>query len=207
MGDSIVAPALAWVEAQAGWAPLAVFLIAFVESLPIVGLFLPGSALLLGVGALVGAGVLAPWPALTATVAGAVLGDALGYWLARAVGPAAIRRRVPRRHRRIYARAVVAFRRWGFAAVFIARFLSPLRAVAPLAAGATRMPELRFQAANLSSALIWAPLLLMPGWFAGRLAVLLGDRDDPLILAVLAALAMLAMAGWLAWRRRGRRTA
>jgi hypothetical protein len=27
-------PVLAWIEAQAAWAPLAVFLVAFVESLP-----------------------------------------------------------------------------------------------------------------------------------------------------------------------------
>jgi membrane protein DedA with SNARE-associated domain len=117
---------------------------------------------------------------MAACIAGAVL----GYWVARALGPAAVRRRVPRRHRRRYARAVLVFRRFGFAAVFVARFLSPLRAVAPIAAGVTRMPELRFQAANIASALVWAPLLLMPGWLAGHAAALLG-----------AAL-------WLAWRTR-----
>jgi hypothetical protein len=64
-------------------------------------------------------------------------------------------RRVPRRHRRRYARAVLVSRRFGFAAVFVARFLSPLRAIAPIAAGVTRMPELRFQAASIASALVW----------------------------------------------------
>jgi membrane protein DedA with SNARE-associated domain len=202
MADGLVAPVLGWVEAQAGWAPLAVFLIALVESLPVIGLFLPGSALLLGLGALIGAGALPLWPVLAACIAGAVLGDALGFWVARALGPAAVRRRVPRRHRRHYARAVLVFRRFGFFAVFIARFVSPLRAVAPIAAGVTRMPELRFQAANIGSALVWAPLLLIPGWLAGHAAALLGDRADPLVLALVALAALAASVFWLAWRLR-----
>ncbi len=193
------------VEAQAGWAPLAVFIIALVESLPVVGLFIPGSALLLGLGALVGAGALPLGPVLAACVAGAVLGDALGYWAARALGPAAVRQRVPRRHRRAYARAILVFRQWGATAVFVARFLSPLRAVVPIAAGVTRMPESRFQAANIASAVIWAPLLLMPGWMAGHLAAVLGDRSDPLLLTALLLGVLMASICWLAWRTRLRR--
>jgi membrane protein DedA with SNARE-associated domain len=144
---------------------------------------------------------------MVACIAGAVLGDALGYWVARALGPAAVRRRVPRRHRRYYARAVLVFRRFGFAAVFVARFVSPLRAVAPIAAGVTRMPELRFQTANIVSALVWAPLLLMPGWFAGHAATLLGDRGDPLALSLLVLGGLVGCASWLVWRNRpGRAT-
>jgi membrane protein DedA with SNARE-associated domain len=77
--------------------------------------------------------------------------------------------------------------------------------VAPLAAGVTRMPELRFQAANIASALAWAPLLLMPGWLAGQAAALLGDRGDPLLLALVALGALFGLALWLVrrmWHRR-----
>jgi membrane protein DedA with SNARE-associated domain len=141
---------------------------------------------------------------MVACIAGAVLGDAIGYWVARALGPAAVRRRVPRRHRRHYARAVLVFRRFGVAAVFVARFASPLRAVAPVIAGVTRMPELRFQAANIASALVWAPLLLMPGWLAGHASSLLGDRGDPLLLGLLALGALLCAAFWMARSTRPR---
>ena len=207
MGEGHAAPVLDWIAAQAGWAPFAVFLVALVESLPVIGLFLPGSALLLGLGALVGAGALPLWPVLAACVAGAVLGDAVGYWVARAIGPAAVRRRVPRQHRRRYARAVLVFRRFGVAAVFVARFVSPLRAVAPIAAGVTRMPEWRFQAANITSALVWAPLLLMPGWLAGHAAALFGDRGDPLAFGLLALGGLAVAAFWFAWRSRPGRAA
>jgi membrane protein DedA with SNARE-associated domain len=176
-----------------------VFLITLIESLPLIGLFLPGSALLLGVGVLVGAGVLPAGPVLAAAIAGAVLGDAIGYWIARAIGPGAVRRRLPQRFRRSFAQALLLFRRHGWLAVFVARFISPLRAVAPIVAGVSRMPELRFQAANIGSALVWAPLLILPGYAAGILPAVLGDRGDPLMIALLLLVALLLFAAWR-WR-------
>jgi membrane protein DedA with SNARE-associated domain len=196
--DLLIVPLIAWVEAHAAWAPAIVFAIAFIESVPLIGLFMPGSALLLGIGLLIGSGVLSPGPVLVATFAGAVLGDAIGFWLCRWLGPAFVRRHLPRKYRRMYARGVLAFRRWGVWAVFIARFVSPLRAVAPIIAGVTRMRQWHFQLANISSAVIWAPLLLVPGTAAGWIAAVLGDRGDPVVLAVLVLGALLGAGLWLA---------
>lgn len=183
--DRITAPIIALAEAYAAWAPLLVFLIAFIESLPLIGIFLPGSALLLGIGLLIGSGVLPVGPILLATILGAVIGDALGYWFSRWLGPTFIRQHLPRRHRRLYGRGVLAFRRWGIWAVFIARFISPLRAVAPIIAGVTRMRQWRFQAANVGSALLWAPVVLIPGTAAGHVATLMEDRGDAILLGLL----------------------
>lgn len=200
---AIAASIGAWAESNAAWAAVAAFGICFIECVPLASLLLPGSALLLGLGALIGAGALEPLPILGAAVAGAVLGDALSFWIARAIGPRAVRRRVPRRHRRHYARAVLIFRRWGWSAVLAARFISPLRAVAPIAAGVMRMPEGRFQAANICSALLWASVLLMPGYAAGRLAMPLGDSRDPMLLAALGLAGCLLWLGFAARRWRG----
>lgn len=202
--DWLIGPLIEWVEAHAVWAPAITFVIAFVESVPLIGLFLPGSALLLGIGLLIGSGVLSPGPMMTAAFAGAVLGDTIGFWLCRWLGPAFVRRNLPRRYRRMYARGVLAFRRWGIWAVFIARFVSPLRAVAPIIAGVTRMPQWRFQLANVSSAVIWVPLLLVPGTTAGWVAAMLKDRDDPIMVTLLVLSALLGAGLWLTWRTRTR---
>jgi membrane protein DedA with SNARE-associated domain len=203
--DRFAEPVIAWAEAHASWAPLLAFAIAFIESVPLIGIFLPGSALLLGLGLLIGAGALPAGPVLAATIAGAVLGDAIGYWLARWLGPAAVRRHLPRRYRRIHARGVLAFRRWGAWAVFIARFISPLRAVAPVIAGVSGMRQWRFQLANIGSALIWAPLLLVPGAAAGWLAALPRDADG-LLTVTLVGIALLGT--WMSlravWARSGK---
>ena len=54
-------------------------------------------------------------------------------------------------------------RKWGSAAIFIARFSGPLRASVPIVAGVFAMPYGRFQVANFTSALVWAWVLLSLG--------------------------------------------
>jgi membrane protein DedA with SNARE-associated domain len=189
----------AWLAAGEDWAVPVVFAITFVESLPGVSLLVPSTALLLATGALIGAGTLEPGPVLAAAIAGAIVGDAVGFWLSRAYGPRIVRRWLPRSQRRPYARALLLFRRWGWAAVFFGRFLGPVRAVAPLMAGVARMPEWRFQAANVASALLWAPLMLLPGYAAALGLEWLRVAEDPLLAGGL--LVVLAGGGWLAWRR------
>lgn len=203
MGDGLVQTAQSWLQAGAGWAPAIVFVITFLESLPGISLLVPATALLLATGALLGTGTLEPGPIVIAAIAGAIVGDAVGFWLSRAYGPNLVRRMLPRSQRRHYARALLLFRRFGWAAVFFGRFLGPVRAVAPLVAGVARMRERHFQAANIASALVWAPLLLLPGYAAARGAEEAGMEDHHLLIAGLLA-AKLAVAWFLVkrWRQR-----
>ncbi len=194
-----------WLTAGAGWAPLVVFIITFLESLPGISLLVPATALLLATGALLGTGTLEPGPILLAAIAGAIAGDAVGFWASRAVGPRIVRRWLPRGQRRAYARALLLFRRWGWAAVFFGRFLGPVRAVAPLMAGIARMRERHFQAANIASAVIWAPAVLLPGYAAARGIEQVAATDHPLLLG--GTLLLLCATGWFVGRRLLRRRA
>jgi membrane protein DedA with SNARE-associated domain len=203
MGDGLVQTAQSWLQAGAGWAPAVVFVITFLESLPGISLLVPATALLLATGALLGTGTLEPGPIVIAAIAGAIVGDAVGFWLSRAYGPDMVRRLLPRSQRRAYARALLLFRRFGWAAVFFGRFLGPVRAVAPLVAGVARMRERHFQAANIASALVWAPLLLLPGYAAARGAEEAGMEDHHLVIALLLA-AKLAVVWLLVKRWRAR---
>jgi membrane protein DedA with SNARE-associated domain len=188
----------AWMRAHAAWGAPLTFVIAFLESFPVLSILVPSTALLLGIGALIGADLLQPVPVLLACIAGGILGDAAGYWLARAIGARRVRRWLPASCRRPYAWSVVVFRRWGWWAVFVGRFLGPMRAVTPLAAGVTGMGERRFQSANILSAILWAPVMLMPGSIGGWLARQVGPETNPLLIAaVLLGLLLL----WLGWQR------
>jgi len=198
--DAVIAGFEGWVREHAAWAPSLAFLLALFESLPGIGLLVPATALLLGLGVLVWQGILAPWPVLGAVVLGGVLGDAVGYWLCRWHGRGLVQRWLPRRHRRAYARAVLLFRRWGWAAVFLGRFVGPVRAFAPAIAGVSGMRHRSFQLANCSSALLWAPLMILPGMVIGQLGALL---QRPLLLsAIVLAAGLLAGSAW--WLRRRR---
>jgi len=199
----MIETAEAWLRAHAAWAPFLVFAVTFVESLPGVSLLVPATALLVLTGALLGAGTLDPWGVVTGAIAGAIAGDAVGFWLSRWLGPRAVRRLLPRSQRRNYARGLLLFRRFGWAAVFFGRFLGPMRAVAPLLAGVARMRERQFQSANIASAFLWAPAMLLPGFAAARGLEQVAASEQPLLVG--GALLLLTGGAWWAWRRWRRR--
>lgn len=156
----------AFVRDHGFWAGPIVGLITFGESLAVVGLFIPATAVMMVVGGLVGAGVLDPAPILVSAIVGAVLGDWVSYLIGRKLGPSVYRRWPLSNHRTLIARSRLFFRRFGFASIFIGRFLGPIRAFVPLVGGVMRMDQRRFQVANVTSAILWVPALLAPGYFA-----------------------------------------
>lgn len=148
------------------------------ESLIIVGLFIPATALLLLVGGLVGAGTLAPMPIVLWGIAGAIVGDAISYALGRWMGPSVVRRWPLNRQRSAVARARLFFHRYGFASVLIGRFLGPIRSTIPLVAGVMMMSHTRFQLANVLSAVVWLPVMLAPGYFTARTVGQAGNAQE-----------------------------
>ncbi|STD25951.1 inner membrane protein [Enterobacter asburiae] len=60
---------------------IAVALVAFLESLALVGLILPGTVMMAGLGALIGSGEVNFWQAWLAGIIGCLLGDWISFWL------------------------------------------------------------------------------------------------------------------------------
>ena len=138
-----------FIEANQVWAGPITFLLTLGESLVLVGLFIPATALMLLTGGLIGAGTLDPWNVLAWGVAGAIVGDALSYGLGRWAGPGVLRRWPLKQQRTAVARARLFFYRYGFASVLIGRFLGPIRSTIPTVAGVMGMAHGRFQLANV----------------------------------------------------------
>ena len=166
--EALVDQAAEFIRSNAAWAGPIVFLLTFGESMLVVGVLVPATALLLMTGGLVGSGHLAVLPILLWGYAGAILGDLLSFWIGKWLGPGVLRWRILKRHRSTVARARLFFYRYGFVAVLLGRFLGPMRSTVPTVAGVMGMPELRFQAANVLSAIVWVPGLLAPGFLAAR---------------------------------------
>ncbi len=170
------------------------FAVALGEALPVIGAFVPGDAVLLGVSALVATGALRLVPLMLAAVLGAVIGDGLAFWLGHRYRSALLERSPLRAHPALIARGEAFLRRHGGKSVFIARFTPGVRAVVPLLAGMLSLPVGRFYAMNLLSALIWGPAHILLGALLGAALVLLGAIAGR--LAFLAALLLaLAAAG------------
>lgn len=204
--DELISRGLAFLAAHGFWAGPVVGFLALGESLAFVGVLIPGTALLLGVGGLAGAGVVDPLWIAGWLFAGAVAGNWVSYVIGRRIGPRAYRVWPFDRNRRAVARARLFFRRYGFAAVFLSRFLGPLRATLPVVAGVMEMDPRRFHAANLLSALCWVPAMLGPGYLAADSLPEGGITRTHVFLFAAGLLAITGLGTWFGARVvRGRR--
>ncbi|GLK84555.1 DedA family protein [Ancylobacter defluvii] len=176
------------IETHQSYALLVAGIVAFGESLVIVGLFIPATALMMVIGGLMGSGIVEPLPILAGSIIGAILGDAVSYMLGRRVGRGLVYKWPLAQYRPSVARARLFFRRYGFASVFFGRFLGPVRSTIPLVAGMMAMKHRQFQLANVTSAFAWAGLMLSPGWLAGHAASSLGSFGSMEWLAVMGAM-------------------
>jgi membrane protein DedA with SNARE-associated domain len=143
-------------------------MLAFGESLAFVSLILPATVILFGVGGLIGAADMDFWPIWGGAAVGAGLGDWLSYWLGRRYGYAIARIWPLTKRPDVLPRGQAFFGKWGFLGVFVGRFFGPLRSAVPLVAGICGMRALPFQVANITSAVMWATGILMPGTLALR---------------------------------------
>ena len=71
----------AWVINHPTWSGLLVFLVAFTESIVVIGILIPGIMILFALGALIGLGVIDFYMAWFAASLGAILGDSFSYWI------------------------------------------------------------------------------------------------------------------------------
>ena len=179
---------------QAGWV---IFTIACIESLAIVGAFIPGAIILIGAGALIGAGVLDLWTSCLWATAGAIVGDGLSYMLGQRFKYLSNRWHWIRVNPGYLQKGIDFFQRYGDVSIILGRFLGPTRAIVPLAAGMLHMPARRFYAANVFSAIIWAPAYLVPGFILGQ--TFSQQHVGYIILAMLVVTTMLIV--WYGLRR------
>jgi len=170
------------IQQHSEWAWLIVFLIAFIESLAIIGLLMPGWVLLVGIGTMIGTDVLDFSPIVIAAYFGAVIGEHLSYYVGYHYHEIILKWKFVARHEKMIERSKLFFEKYGASGVFFGRFLGPVRAVIPLVAGISEMPKQTFFWVNISSGLIWAPLYLIPGILIGAAFSLENEASMALLL-------------------------
>jgi membrane protein DedA with SNARE-associated domain len=150
------------------WSGPIIFFLTLGESMLILGIMIPATAILLFTGGLVGSGILDPYTVLIWGVAGAVVGDTISYLIGRFFGPKVLQWRLIKQQRSTVARARLFFYKYGFLSIFFGRFLGPIRSTIPTVAGIMGMSHFRFEIANILSAIVWVPVMLSPGYLAAR---------------------------------------
>jgi membrane protein DedA with SNARE-associated domain len=160
---------LSLVRAHEAYALPIVFTICMAESIIGISLLVPSTAIMLAMSTVLGASgadMLALWLA-------AGLGASLGDWISYALGyffEHELHERWPlKNNKELVARGHAFFERWGWASLFVSRFLGPLRSLTPLVAGICEMPLIQFGVASFVSAMLWAGVILAPGGLGGGL--------------------------------------
>lgn len=164
---------------------LVVFAVVGVESL---GIPVPGEVVLIGASLLASQGHATVWWVGAAGIAGAIVGDSIGFAIGRRHGErlfAVLGRRFPRHAGPVQLGAARrAFERYGVWAVFIGRFIALLRIFAGPLAGSLHMHYRRFLLANATGGIVWAGGVTAIVYTVGIVAKPWIDRFSYVALAV-----------------------
>lgn len=187
---------LRWIAENPGWAGGVLFLIALLESLVVVGIFLPGIAILFGIGALLGMGNASWLPLWVGGSLGAFCGDILSFWIGHRYQDQ-LRRVWPfSRYPGMLVRGMTFFQRYGTWSVLAGRFIGPLRPVVPTTVGMLGMPWRRFLAVCIPACILWTPAYLLPGVLFGASLEVASEYAGRLALVVALAVGVVWLSLW-----------
>src|SRR3954468_11571098 len=176
------------------WGYWIVLLLAAAEAVPIAGVFVPGSSLIVLAGVAAAHGVLEVGDLIWFSAAGAVLGDGVSYYLG-VRGKDLFRpgsRWLDPEH---LEKGKAFFARHGNKSVFLGRFVGPIRGIIPFIAGLSAMNKRAFLLWNVLSGVLWAAAHVLAGYFLGDAAQRLGAWTTRAGLFLLA----LAALGGMLW--------
>jgi membrane protein DedA with SNARE-associated domain len=180
-------------------------LVAAVIGLESLGVPLPGEIVLVSAALLASQRSADPLLVGVFAIAGAVIGDSVGYAIGRRGGKRLFQRlgtKFPRHFGPDHlATAERSFQRWGMWAVFFGRFVALLRIFAGPLAGTLRMPYWKFLIANVLGGIAWAGGTTAAVYYVGMVAEAWLQRFSYLALT---AVVLLGAAAFLVVRRRAR---
>jgi membrane-associated protein len=186
-----------------------VFAFTALEAPAFLGLVLPGElALVLG-GVLAHSGRISLAAAIATGVAGAIIGDSVGYWLGRRGRGLLLSTPIGRRVKPEQLRRAESFLNRGTGVtLFFGRLTAGARVLLPGLAGASRVPYRRFLLWNALAGALWATAHVLLGYLAGeswqRINHLAGRVALYILLGAVALAAAALLTHRLLRRRRNR---
>ncbi|MFA5877190.1 MAG: DedA family protein [Candidatus Paceibacterota bacterium] len=164
--------------------------IVFAESGLFFGFFLPGDSLLFTAGFLASQGFLNIFILIALTTTAAILGDSVGYWFGKKVGPFIFSRSDSFwfSHKRVED-ASAFFAKHGPKSLILARFIPAVRTFTPILAGVGQMNYPTFLKYNVIGGILWGTGLPILGYFLGRLV----PHPDRYIIPIVLIIVVISM--------------
>jgi membrane protein DedA with SNARE-associated domain/membrane-associated phospholipid phosphatase len=152
------------------WTYLLVGVFAFAETGAFVGLVVPGETVMLLGGAVAGQGAIDIYLLIAIAWFSAWLGDTTSFFVGRRLGRGFVLRHGPRvgiGHER-FEKVEAYFARHGGKTIFIGRWISLVRALAPFIAGSSEMRYRAFLPYSILGTGLWASAHILIGYFFSR---------------------------------------
>jgi membrane-associated protein len=162
-------------------------LIVFAECGLLLGFFLPGDSLLFTAGLFTASGAIGSplWVVCTVLVVAAFVGNALGYWIGRAAGPAVFDKPRSRLFKPQHVvRTQEFFDRYGTRAIVLGRFVPIVRTFITVMAGVGRMDARRYLVYSFLGGVAWAAGVTVLGYWLGQVPFVRENIELMLILIV-----------------------
>jgi membrane-associated protein len=171
---------------------LLLFGIVFAETGLLVGFFLPGDSLLFIAGFVAGLdsnniNILILIPLLCVA---AIVGDTVGYFIGKKVGPALFSKPDSRFFKRKHLESAHEFyEKHGPKTIVLARFVPIVRTFAPTVAGAAGMDYRQFLFYNVAGGIFWVTSMTLLGYFLGNIPIVEKNLDKAVVGIVLLSIA------------------
>lgn len=165
-----------------------VFGIVFAESGLFFGFFLPGDSLLFTAGFLASQGFL-NFPLLVILcVAGAILGDSVGFSFGKKLGAKLYNKDDSKFFKKEHLEKAHAFyEKHGGKTIILARFMPFVRTFAPIVAGAANMEYSKFLSFNIIGGILWGMGVTTAGYVLGQVIPDVDKYLIPIILLIIIA--------------------
>ena len=150
---------LEFLSQNTDWINWAAFILVFMESLIIVGLFTPATLIVPG-----------PLEIFLYATLGMITGDSVSYLIGKLIGNKVISW-FPEEQKPYVEKARNFIKKYGILSVALGRFVGPLRCLVPLTAGTLGMKPKIFFPVEILSAPTWTAVYVLTGYFLGAVFV------------------------------------
>lgn len=186
-----------WVDQHPHWTGVVIFLVAFLESLVLLGVLVPGAILMVAAGVLISMEKLSLGSTLIWAITGAIAGDGLSFWVGRYYKDG-LRKIWPfSKSDTLLKRGENFFSKHGGKSIVFGRFVGPVRAIIPTVAGMMGMSPRHFTVVNVLSAIAWAPMYILPGLVVGAVSQTASESAIRLVIMFLVIVVALLISNWI----------
>ncbi|XBC38305.1 MAG: DedA family protein [Buchnera aphidicola (Floraphis choui)] len=178
-----------------------IIIVAFLESLALVGLFLPGIILMAALGTLIGNGTLNFYPSWIAGFIGCICGDSISYYLGWKFKTYLNNLYLLKKNKTIVEKITNTLNNYTAATILIGKFIGPTRPLIPMVCGMLNLSLKKFFASSIFGCILWPPIYFFPGIVTGiAINVTKIKENSSFKFLVFSSIILIWLGLWLIWK-------